>query len=441
MQQLDLALDFSEPNAYHDMTREGFFALLMQQDRGKIQQSYELSKLPFVIDHLDKTKDSWISQAEFYCKTRRIVHLLRLGLLFVDLDTYHIPHMKGMNPDQQVAALLHWCDEEGIPYPSLVIFSGRGLQAKWLLDGTLPRKALPRWNAAQRYLVEGMLPIGADPAAKDASRVLRLEHTINTKSGEMVHVVHVTEENGEPIRYNFEYLCECVLPKARWDIEKKKKKKPKLKGIEGGYTKGLRRSSDRRLNWDRLEDLRKLGQLRGGVVEGERMKSLLWRLNFLLLSGATHSSLMFHEAKALAKEIDPRWNSQLSELSTLYRKAKAFNAGEKIELNGKKYPALYTPKNQHLIDLFSITDDEQRQLQTIITPAMAKDRRNERDRKRHEEKRRKAGAVKRAEYEAPAERNRAQAKKLKLEGLTIRAIADRLGVSKSQVGRYLTSCP
>jgi hypothetical protein len=367
----------------------------MQQDRGKIQKSYELSKLPVVIQLLDKTRDSWISQAEFFCKTRRIVHLLRLSLLFVDLDTYRIPHMKGMNPDQQVAALLHWCDEEGIPYPSLVIFSGRGLQAKWLLDGTLPRKALPRWNAAQRYLVESMLPIGADPAAKDASRVLRLEHTINTKSGEMVHVVHVTEENGEPIRYNFEYLCECVLPKARWDIEKAKKK-PKLKGVEGGYTKGLRRSSDRRLNWDRLEDLRKLGQLRGGVAEGDRMKSLLWRLNFLLLSGATHSNQMFYEAKALAKEIDPAWNNRPAELSTLYAKAKAFNAGDKIEFNGKKYPALYTPKNQHLIDLFCITDDEQRQLQTIITPAMAA----ERHRKRDEVKRRAAGAIPRAEYEA-----------------------------------------
>jgi hypothetical protein len=395
VQQLELVFESNEPHTYHDTSREGFFALLMQHDRGKIQRSYELSKLPFVIDHLDKSRDSWISQAEFFCRTRRIVHLLRLGLLFVDLDTYNIPHMKGMTPDRQVAALLYWCDQEGIPRPSLVVFSGRGLQAKWLLDAVIPRKALPRWNAVQRYLVEALSPLGADPGAKDASRVLRLVDTINTKSGERVYIVHIETDQGDPIRYGFEYMAEAILPRARWDIEAKKKK-TKLKSINGGYSGGLRRSSDRSLAWARLEDLRKLGRLRGGVAEGERMRSLLWRLNFLLLSGATHHRQMWHEAAAIAKEIDPNWGYRSAELSTLYHKAKAFNAGEKIEYNGKQYPALYTPKNQTLIDLFKITDTEQSQLQTVISKDMAA----ERHRKRDEVKRRAAGAIPRSEYEA-----------------------------------------
>jgi hypothetical protein len=36
--------------------------------------------------------------------------------------------------------------------------------------------------------------------------------------------------------------------------------------------------------------LRTLAALRGGVAEGERMQHLFWRLNFLLLSGATHTA-------------------------------------------------------------------------------------------------------------------------------------------------------
>ncbi len=54
----------------------------------KVQRSYRLSELPTVIEALDPARDTWISQAEFCKPNRRIVHLLRLSLCFVDLDTY-----------------------------------------------------------------------------------------------------------------------------------------------------------------------------------------------------------------------------------------------------------------------------------------------------------------------------------------------------------------
>jgi len=70
----------------------------------------------------------------------------------------------------------------------------------------------------------------------------------------------------------------------------------------------LRGFSGRQLAWDRLEDLRKLDELRGGLAEGERMRHLFWRINFLLLSGATNPTEMYHEAAALATEISPAWS-------------------------------------------------------------------------------------------------------------------------------------
>ena len=279
--------------------------------------------------------------------------------------------------------------------------------------------------------------LGADHA--DASRVLRLVNTVNTKSGEMVYVAHVTEAaDGLPIRYSFEYMAEAILPKARWDIEKERKR-PNLKSIEGGYTGGLKRSSDSRLNWDRLEDLRRLAELRGGVAEGGRMLMLHWQLNFLLLSGATHSQQMHFEAAALAREINPAWPYRPAELSTLYRKAQAFNAGEKVEFAGKQYPPLYTPKNQHLIDLFSITDDEQRQLQTIITPAMAAERHAERMQPYMQQKRREAGAIPREEYEAKAAQLRAEVMRLHAQGLKAGEIAQKLGIDRSGVYKIIKS--
>jgi len=423
--QLRLFSPADEAGCYHDTARHGFFSLLVATGSGKKQESYRLALMPTVLSHLDYSRDTWLSQAEFIKPNRRVVNLARIGLLFADLDTYREPWAQGRSPEQQTQALLCHCDAEGLPRPSLVIFSGRGLQAKWLLDGTIPRAALPRWNACQRHLIDRLAGLGADPAAKDASRVLRLVNTVNSKSGQVCRVVHVEQgPDGEPIRYNFEYLAEVLLPVARWDI---------FKLLPGGQTGNLRRLNGRQLAWDRLEDLRTLAALRGGVAEGERMQHLFWRLNFLLLSGATHSGQMYHEAAALARELDPRWNYRSAELMTLYAKAKAFEAGEKVEFGGKQFAPLYTPKNDTLINLFHITDDEQRKLRTIISRDVAA----ERHRKRDEARRRAAGAVERASYLEAASAKQTQALALKAKGFSVRAIAAQMGVSVGAVSGYL----
>jgi ElaB/YqjD/DUF883 family membrane-anchored ribosome-binding protein len=400
--QLRLFSPADEAGCYHDTARQGFFSLLIAtgENNDKKQDSYRLSLMPTVLSHLDHSRDTWLSQAEFIKPNRRVVNLARIGLLFADLDTYREPWAAGRSPDQLAAAVLYQCREVGIPAPSLLVYSGRGLQAKWLLDGTLPRAALPRWNACQRHLIDRLAGLGADPAAKDASRVLRLVNTVNSKSGEVCRVVHVQHgPDGEPIRYGFEYLAETLLPVARWDIEADRKARAdrrQLKLLPGGKTDNLRRFSGRQLAWDRLEDLRRLADIRGGVSDGQRMTHLFWRLNFLLLSGATHSGQMYHEAAALARELDPQWSYRSAELMTLYSKAKAHEAGEKIEFNGKQLSPLYTPKNDTLISLFGITDDEQNQLRTLVSRDVAA----ERHRKRDEARRRAAGAVERATYEA-----------------------------------------
>ncbi|KAA3532581.1 replication protein, partial [Pseudomonas savastanoi] len=202
-----------------------------------------------------------------------------------------------------------------------------------------------------------------------------------------------------------------------------------------GKTDNLHGFSGRKLAWDRLEDLRKLAELRGGVSEGSRMKHLFWRLNFLLLSGATNSKQMYHEASALARELDPQWNSRSKELMTLFSKAKAYESGERVNFGGRDYPSLYTPKNDTLINLFGITTDEQRQLKTIISSEMAR----ERDRKRHEIRRRAAGVRDRETYLEAANAKLVKAQALRAEGLSVRAIAKQMGVSVMAVSRYINT--
>jgi len=421
---------FDEHTLYHQPDRFGFFSILLKDRAGRpSQESHNLSKLEQVLRLLPKDRDSYLSQAEFARPNRRVVNLARIGLLFVDLDCYKL----NITPDAACWHLLQECDEQGIPHPSIVIHSGRGIYAKWILDGTIPRQALPRWNRVQAELVSAFQGIGADPAAKDASRVLRIVGTVNTKSGEVVRVIYVSRGlDGKPVRYGFDDLSDAVLPLARDELNAVKRvrqgeiqKRRDLRLVhENRNTAGLRRFSGRQLAWHRLEDLRKLAELRGGVQEGWRMLWMFWSLNFLLLSGATHSGQMFHEARALAREIGFLQGWTEGDLSTLYRKAQAHERGERVEFNGREYPPLYTPKNETLIDVFKITRDEERQLSTIVSEDTAR----ERDKERHTARRRAAGAKAHG-----TEQDRASARLMRAQGMSLRAIAAELGVPKSTV--------
>ncbi|HGY8422526.1 TPA: replication protein, partial [Escherichia coli] len=257
VEQLSLFDRAEEARAYHDPARAGFFSILVDVNGDKRQSSHRLIEMPTVLELIDKSRDTWLTQAEFIRPNRRVVNLARLGLLFADLDTYRTPWAKGRTPEQLAASVLYHCAQEGIPTPSMLIFSGRGIQAKWLLDGTIPRQALPRWNACQKYLIDRLRPVGADVAAKDASRVLRLVETVNSKSGEICRVVHVENgPDGQPVRYSFEYLAEMLLPVARWTIEQQRQERAErrqLKLLSGAKTDNLRGFSGRQLAWHRLE--------------------------------------------------------------------------------------------------------------------------------------------------------------------------------------------
>ena len=144
--------------------------------------------------------------------------------------------------------------------------------------------------------------------------------------------------------------------------------------------------SFQRLNWFRLYDIRDLWNLRGGVPEGFRETTLFWELNFLLRAEPVRSNEIWKEAETLAANIDtaPGWYHN-SDLSTVYRKAKELMNGAGIEYNGRKYPPLYTPRNQTLINIFQITADEEQKLRTIISSD---------ERVRRQRERRRAAGVK-----------------------------------------------
>lgn len=215
---------------------------------------------------------------------------------------------------------------------------------------------------------------------------------------------------------------------------------PDLSLVEGegaGANKnGLHRFGSNQLAWDRLEDIRTLIRVRGGVSPHQSMTTLFMSLNFLLLSGVTNSTQMFYEAAALSNEFGFGAFNRDSELSTLYNKAKDNEAGKTVTFNGREYPPLYTPRNSTLIDMFGITDDEQRQLRTIISKDMAKERDAERNRKkRHESGENK---MSRAEYVSINKDKSELAIQMKKEGnFSNRSIAKTLQVPESTVRSWV----
>ena len=433
-----------EANLLHDAGQYGFFSLLVglasDQDiqsgrKPRLRQrSFRLERLSFVLDHLDPTRDSYLSQGEFFLPNRRVVNLLRISTCFADLDVYRT-ELSGHDLPTLAEMVRRYCGDEGIPRPSLIVSSGRGLYVKWLLDRPLPQAALPRWNAVQRELVRKLAPFAADPKAVPASQVLRLVQTVNSKSGEFVRVLYVEESRGKTLRWDFDSLANEVLPWTREELEAlrtaratRKELRREVRLVKGGR-EGPARFSARRLAWARLLDIRTLRHLRGGVIEeGMRELTLFYALTFLLASGMTTAQEMFHESRALATEINPNfvqgreWHK--GDLSTLYQRAK-----DEVKNPLQRSTGLYWVKNDTLIEVFKITSEEQREMQTIIS----KDEKYRRNNLRRREARRVSIE---ARAQGRADRNQAIRSEAS-EGVSQKKLAERWGLSRVQVQRVL----
>ena len=385
--------------------------------------------LPQVLAALDPGIDSYMSQATFFRPNRRLVNLWHLPLCFVDLDTYKTAYGK-LHEEPLSLAVRQRLADEGIPPASLVIHSGRGVYLKWLLKSPLPQAALPRWNAVQRELVSRLADLGADPKARDASRVLRLVATCNTKQPDpelrKVRVLWVEEADGAPLLHDFERLAEAVLPFTRKEAAAIEADKPAGRIIQfkpgGESVLAARRFTYETLHWDRVTDMRKLRQLRVKIAEGGRETFVFLMLNELAQSGQVNAHNFQYETVALARECeafvkDSDWSR--STFSTLYRRVKEHVAGQYGRGQG-----LYRYKNATLIEQLEITPDEERHMKTLIS-------RREKDRRWNERRNEARG------YQSKRVERAKKIVELHRAGLSLRQIAVVVGCGLATVSREL----
>lgn len=142
--------------------------------------------------------DRYISVNEFH--GWRLVRLLKsLRTNYVDID------YKDSNKDIEIDDVLEHLRDSMLPQPSAVVWSGRGMHIYWIHE-SVPARALPVWQRCQDTLIRALAPLGADPAAKDCARVLRLVGSVNTKNNEEVRGLVL---DAQP--YEFHHLCNEIL--------------------------------------------------------------------------------------------------------------------------------------------------------------------------------------------------------------------------------------
>lgn len=429
--RLPICEPYAEPMWYLNDSDEGVFFLLFRDDSGQMRtHSYPLTRLEEILPNFQKRTDVWISQATFYNCSRTLENIKSIGLSFIDLDCYKFDWAKGMSPSAISRCFINLCRSKGIPLPSEIVFSGRGLQVKWLYTRLIPQPALTRWKAVQKELVSRFSQFGADAQAKDAARVLRLVSTVNSKSGARCELVYVNQEYtyGPVVRYDFDKFADAVLPYTRQQIQAFRKKAQEKK-----LAKKLSISTLHTLNLKRFEDLERLVEMRNGISEGHRMSFLFWQMNFQALAGLVTPDNFNVVAQSLANKIDPRWNWESHDLVTVLRKLTDHMAGKVVVFNDVQYPPLYTPTNETLISALEITESEQAQLQTIISSS----EKLKRHRKAQEAARRKKDAMPRAEYRNRSEARAERARELRRQGMSMREIAHLMEMSVGSISRYL----
>lgn len=458
----------NEANLFHDvmaMNGDAYFSVLSggTKKSDRRQRCYPVSSLQDVLRELAPAADTWITQAEFSAPTRRIVDFQRVSVCWVDVDTYKIPELQYKLPEQLLSILLRKCQSEGLPEPSLVVFSGRGLQVKWLLHSAVERPNLPLWNALQRELCRRLMPIGGDPLSSDGSRVLRLVDSFHSVSGEQVRVIH------SPLHtYNFETFANALpatqLPVLDGVLELGKGTSepgrlalrewtcgpdPITPRVSPGHVvtetslANLRRFLPSKLAWDRLGDLDKLAEIRGyrnGAPDGMRDAFIFASATFL--SQAVYRLPEFSlEVEALAGKYAPHWSKERVRqcISGVVDRIRIFSSGKCIEFQGRCFDPRYTFSNSKLLDWLKISADEETQLVTIIS----KFEKARRDRVHKQFVRREAGVIERdiylAEVGSTAEQRHASARLLRQQSKTWAEVAVALGYKNAVTARVACS--
>ena len=342
-----------------------------------------------------KEHNVYITLNTFYKTYRRLEYLKELKALFIDLDTYKT----GFTKEQILMNLNDNHFKQSIPIPNLIIDSGRGLYLIWLIN-KVPSMALPLWKAVEEYFYKTLKEFGADRQALDATRILRVPGSINSKTNTEVKIID---------EYNYLYDLREIQNEYMPELSEK------VSVRRGRPKKVLFVYRERSLYYARLQDIIKLCELREYDLKGHRELVL-----FLYRYYSCYFTEDIEKALHDTLEVNSMFRQPLGEKEVI----RATRSAETVYKDQNKN---YKYKNETLINLLEITEEEQKEMKTIISKEEYKRRENIRGKKNYKEKLKAKGKL--TEKEQIAQR-REKIKDLLAKGLKQKDIYMLLNISK-----------
>ncbi|TPE15663.1 DNA-binding response regulator [Clostridium perfringens] len=310
---------------------KGWITRSVIDKKGYSQWHYKYAELK----DLDMSDENiYITLNTFYKPCRRLENIKELNTLFIDLDYYKT----GKTKDQVLMDLEKNYFNQSIPIPNYVIDSGRGMYLIWLIK-SVPSKALPLWKAIQEYLYNQLKYFGADRQALDATRILRVPGSINSKSKTVVNILDEYE-----YIYDLREIQNGFLPELK-PYEKRKGRPSKINYIY----------RERSLYYGRIQDIIKLCELREYDLKGHR-ELILFLYRYYLCSFTEDIEKALNDAL----ELNSMFRQALSEREVI----RATRSAERCYLDKNKQ---YKYKNETLIELLEITEEEQKDMTIIIS--------------------------------------------------------------------------
>ena len=336
----------------------------------------------------------YITLNTFYKPCRRLECIKELNFVYIDLDYYKTKYTK----EQVIMNLESNYFNKIIPATNYIIDSGRGLALLWSIN-KVPSQALPLWKAIEEYLYNQLKEFGADRQALDATRILRVPGSINSKSKTVVSIID---------EYDYIYDLREIQKEFLPELKPKEKKKGRPKKINYVYR-------ERSLYYARIQDITKLCELREYDLRGHR-EIILFLYRYYLCSFTED----VQKALGDVLELNGMFTYPLKENEVI----RATRSAEKCYLDKNKE---YKYKNDTLIELLEITEIEETYMTTIISKNEYKRRHREREKNRYLEKLKADGKIK--EKDKLLQR-RIKIKDLLAEGLEQKDICLRLNISK-----------
>lgn len=149
-----------------------------------------------IVDVLDPNHHQYITPALYNSKSKRTKHsLVATSALYVDLDDA----LAVIDGDRIGLDLIKYAiNRAKLPEPSLTIYTGGGWHLYWIFNELYyfnGQEDIDLYESTIDSIIDSLAIIGADPRAKDATRLLRLAGSFNPKEDYPINTMVSLIEN------------------------------------------------------------------------------------------------------------------------------------------------------------------------------------------------------------------------------------------------------